>query len=320
MFGTSERSELYRLNTADDDRLLRIERSWHHRAQIKAESRRLVDIRLDSHLPDFVDVLLPFHTDTRFCSYPEALKQRIRSAGWVLYNQKTIVIETEIICPACIDLLRAGTALSYTGAATVSQTLADEAFHSLFSINLCELTIAQRGLPSNWATLLLTRHLCRAQKSMSEDSFKLYRLGFAVVSESFISDYLTALSQSTDIQPVFRRAVELHKKDEAVHKNIFPLFTRDIHARLEMTGRTAFIEGIIDAVELFPRRDRDAWRSVLVQLVQESDFDGLDLPIEFDELGAVDYSAIPSVMDAIGVPRHSYEPLLAVHLERRATV
>ncbi|MDP0919118.1 hypothetical protein Q6272_29115, partial [Klebsiella pneumoniae] len=59
MFQHSTQDDLYRSNDAADERLIKIERSWHKRAQIKLDSQR-PDIQLDLQAPDFLEALLPF--------------------------------------------------------------------------------------------------------------------------------------------------------------------------------------------------------------------------------------------------------------------
>lgn len=254
MFQHSTQDDLYRSNDAADERLIKIERSWHKRAQIKLDSQR-PDIQLDLQAPDFLEALLPFAHDPQYQNYPHALKLLILSAGWVIYNQKTIAIETEIICPSCIDLLQLGSRLSSASAATISETLADEAYHTLFSINMCELAITQRGMRIKWPELELTRHLSQAQATMSEADFKIYRLAFSLVSETFISDYLADLSDAPDIQPVFRHVVALHKKDELVHKHIFPLFVQQVVGDFTAQQTTLFTRGIANSIRIFPMRE-----------------------------------------------------------------
>ncbi|MGV8889755.1 MAG: diiron oxygenase [Pseudomonas sp.] len=280
--------------------MIKIERSWHKRAQIKLDSQR-PEIQLDLDAPDFLEKLLPFSDAPTYQNYPAKLKLLILSAGWVIYNQKTIAIETEIICPSCIDLLHLGPRLSYASAATISETLADEAFHTLFSINMCELAITQRGLSIQWPELELTRHLSHAQTTMSEADFKVYRLAFSLVSETFISDYLADLSDATHIQPVFRHAVALHKKDELVHKHIFPLFVQPIVDDFTPQQKTLFTRGIANSIRIFPMREISAWRIILPQLLELFGDHSLLLPTQFIETGEADYSAMPAILSSIGI-------------------
>ncbi len=87
---------------------------------------------------------------------------------------------------------------------------------------MCELAITQRGMNIKWPELELTRHLNQVQGTLSEADFKVYRLAFSLVSETFISDYLSDLSDSPQIQPVFRHAVALHKKRRSGPQTYLP--------------------------------------------------------------------------------------------------
>lgn len=300
MFQHSTQDDLYRSNDSTDERLIKIERSWHKRAQIKLDSQR-PEIQLDLNAPDFLEALLPFSEDSNYQQYPLGLKLLILSAGWVIYNQKTIAIETEIICPSCLDLLYLGPRLSYASAATISETLADEAFHTLFSINMCELAISQRGMHIQWPELELTRHLSQVQTTMPESDFKVYRLAFSLVSETFISDYLAELSDSPQIQSVFRHAVALHKKDEQVHKYVFPMFVQRIYGDFSEHQKTLFAQGVANAIRIFPMREIAAWRIILPQLLELYGDPSLALPTHFIETGEADYSAMPEILRSVGI-------------------
>ena len=312
MFQHSVQDDLYRSNDSSDERLIKIERSWHKRAQIKLDSQR-PEIQLDLNAPDFLETLLPFYEDSNYRQYPVELKLLILSAGWVIYNQKTIAIETEIICPSCIDLLHLGSRLSYASAATISETLADEAFHTLFSINMCELAITQRDMNIKWPELELTRHLNQVQGTLSEADFKVYRLAFSLVSETFISDYLSDLSDSPQIQPVFRHAVALHKKDEVVHKHIFPMFVQRIFGDFSERQKKLFTEGTANSIRIFPMREIAAWRNILPQLLELYGDHSLSLPTQFKESGEADYSAMPDILNSIGaqLPAEHASPSVA---------
>lgn len=319
MFQHSTQDDLYRSNDATDERLIKIERSWHKRAQIKLDSQR-PDIQLDLQAPDFLEALLPFAHDPHYQDYPHALKLLILSAGWVIYNQKTIAIETEIICPSCIDLLQLGSRLSSASAATISETLADEAYHTLFSINMCELAITQRGMRIKWPELELTRHLSQAQATLSEADFKVYRLAFSLVSETFISDYLADLSDAPDIQPVFRHVVALHKKDELVHKHIFPLFVQQVVGDFTPQQTALFTRGIANSIRIFPMREISAWRIILPQLLEVFGDQSLLLPTQFTETGEADYSAMPEILSSIGIHPEAVLPEPPVMSEPVTTV
>lgn len=295
------RSDLYRENSSADVKLKRIEQIWHDRAQVKIKSPQ-TDIEIDHDIPDFLENLLPFHQDEIYKNYPKQLKMLILSAGWVVYNQKTIVIETEIICPACIDLLHSGNLITYSCAAIIAETLTDESFHTLFSISMCEIATSQRGINILWPELELSKHISCIQEKLSTKDFQLYRLAFALVSETFISDYLTQLCDATEIQPIFRHAVSLHKKDEIVHKNIFPMFVKELCKSLESKQKQVFMQGIVNAIRIFPMRETHAWEKILQQIIKLYGDPTIQLPNIQIENGVADYSALPDILKSIDIP------------------
>jgi AraC-like DNA-binding protein len=297
-------NDLYKINGSMDEKLIRVERSWHKRAQVKLHTQKPDDL-IDLNTPDFLEELLPFFNDVNYQQYPKPLKMLLLSAGWVMYNQKTIAIETEVICPACISLLR-DHPLSYATAAAISETLTDEAFHTLFSVNMCEMAISQRGINISWPQLELSRHLAHKQTLMQESNFKIYQLAFALISETFISDYLSSLSEASQIQPVFRHAVALHKKDEAVHKNIFPMFIRDIFKELPKQHKEIFLQGVTAAIRLFPMHEVYAWKEIFPQIFKIYGDTSLPLPTLFSQTSPVDYSTVLEVLGSIDIHVSDY--------------
>src|SRR3546814_7395815 len=123
--------------------LRRITEGWINRAKVRREP---VDLEFDPKRSDFLEALLPFHHHPAFQALPREDHQRILSCGWLIYNEKTVAIETAIVTPSCNDALE-GKIPGVGGDMfrhVICETLVDEAYHldrkstRLNSSNSCE--------------------------------------------------------------------------------------------------------------------------------------------------------------------------------------
>lgn len=288
----------------NDPLLQRFNTSWYHRARVKHAHGAIGDAHeFSGGAPDFLEELLPFRNSKLFHDSPPELKARCLSTGWLIYNLKTISIEGDIICQAVIDLLRNQVPgdLSYREASSLSQVLVDEAFHLLICVDLCEMTTRKRGLKVTVPPFDLTASLSAHRRTRDPVDFSLIRLAYATVSETFISDYLALLSDSKVIQPLFREAVATHRADEMVHRKLFPLVLQPMLRACTDKQKFTFVDGIIEAIRLFSSRESRLWQAVLSQLYEDWRKEGLETPRCDEKIGVADYSALPAVLDSLGL-------------------
>ena len=77
--------------------------SWYTRATVRRPWNW--EPALDPDTPDFLTGLLPFRDDPVFQGSSPRLQSACLSAAWLIYNHKTIAIETQVIVPACLDFM-----------------------------------------------------------------------------------------------------------------------------------------------------------------------------------------------------------------------
>lgn len=114
--------------------------------------------------------------------------------------------------------------------------------------------------------------------------------------------------------------VALHKKDELVHKHIFPLFVQQVVGDFTPQQTALFTRGIANSIRVFPMREISAWRIILPQLLEVFGDRSLLLPTQFIETGEADYSAMPEILSSIGIQPTSVLPELPVTPEPAITV
>lgn len=279
--------------------------SWNTRAQVRKLD---IDHSVQFHeeADDFLIDLLPFKDHPFFLSASDEIKKKVLSCGWIIYNQKTVAIETEIINPACVDLLAElipGVA-DAVSKQIVSETMVDESYHVLLVLGAINITSQKRGLFIKAPSFNLVNNMRRMQ---GEYSFRwqksLIQLATAIVSEIFISDYLKLLSENEQIQPINRYTVKVHREDELAHSNIFKNLSKCIYVNLNKKEKEFLAEIIAKPVKWFADRELDAWRSVLEQIK----FDGASQMIADCKhinsqcLNFIDYSELISLADEIGL-------------------
>ncbi|MGZ3437862.1 MAG: diiron oxygenase [Polyangia bacterium] len=288
--------------------LEKINRSWSERAQVR---RPLSDgAAFEPQRDDFIEALLPFCDHPIYRSYPDALKKRLLSCGWLIYNQKTIAIELEIIAPACVDMLRGGVPgrLDGTTGTVIAQTLVDESYHTLLSVNMCRLASVERQLSLTLPPFQLIRALDAESAGAADTTRRIARLAYAMVSELFISDYLQLLSESPTIQPIFRDSVAAHNRDELAHRALFPMLLQGISAELRDAELRAFVDAALSAISAFGDCEYAVWRAALAQVGAP---DAARLTAESAERRAsrvlsMDYSCLVDTFEELGLARHAY--------------
>lgn len=284
--------------------LTRIAKGWGQRAQVK---QRELDLQYDADKPDFLEKLLPFHMHPLYQALDAHTKRQILAAGWIIYNEKTVAIELDIVSPACQDILYENVpGLDNEWAKEiVCETLVDEAYHLLLVKNANRLTRAHRDLGHiRVPQFALVRQMQQEQaRHVADWAPMLVRLSTAVVSEIFISDYLHQLSEEESIQPLNRATVAAHRHDELAHSKIFAELTRSFYQALSSSQRTFFAETLPKSIHWFADKELDLWLDVLQQLgVRHArEIIGDCREVNQVALDRVDYSGVVRLAEDVGI-------------------
>jgi hypothetical protein len=284
--------------------LTRIAKGWGHRAQVK---QRELDLRYEAERPDFLEKLLPFHMHPLYQGLDEHTKRQVLAAGWIIYNEKTVAIELDIVSPACQDILYENVpGLDNEWAKEiVCETLVDEAYHLLLVKNANRLTRAHRDLGHiRVPQFALVKQMQQEQaRHVADWAPMLVRLSTAVVSEIFISDYLHQLSEEESIQPLNRATVAAHRHDELAHSKIFAELTRNFYQALSSSQRTFFAETLPKSIHWFADKELDLWLDVLQQLGvgHAREVIGDCREVNQVALERVDYSGVVRLAEDVGI-------------------
>ncbi|OGA79960.1 MAG: hypothetical protein A2711_17235 [Burkholderiales bacterium RIFCSPHIGHO2_01_FULL_63_240] len=284
--------------------LTRIAKGWGQRAQVK---QREPDLHYDAERPDFLEKLLPFHMHPLYQALDEHTKRQVLAAGWIIYNEKTVAIELDIVSPACQDILYDNVpGLDNEWAKEiVCETLVDEAYHLLLVKNANRLTRAHRELSHiRVPQFALVRQMQQEQaRHVADWAPMLVRLSTAVVSEIFISDYLHQLSEEESIQPLNRATVAAHRHDELAHSKIFAELTRNFYQALSSSQRTFFAETLPKSIHWFADKELDLWLDVLQQLGVRHAREVIEDCREINQvaLDRVDYSGVVRLAEDVGI-------------------
>lgn len=298
------------LTSQDDtnslDVLRRMANIWQNRAQVKEEEPD-IEMMYDDEYDDFLEELLPFHKHPRFEEIDDDLRTKMLSSGWIAYNEKTIDIESRIISPACTDIIYGHIpgAKDETSKWVAAETLVDEAYHILMVINTCRTTRERRDLIDlRLPSFNLVNRMNEEMAKYSEDwQRKLVQLSTCIVSEVFISDYLSLLSDADEVQPINRITTEAHRKDELAHSGIFRNLTKEIFHGLSEKERTFFCETLPKPVRWFASQELDVWETILQQLDYEHTREVIgDCRADADvNLMRIDYTELMTLSNEIGL-------------------
>lgn len=279
---------------------------WKDRATVK---RPDFDTALvyDTDEDDFLDELIPCYQHPKFQENYEEFRSQLLAAGWLAYNEKTIDIESQIISPTCIEMIYGnlpGTANESVRWAA-SDTLVDESFHVLMVVNAMRPCKVNRGLED----LQLTGFNLTKQMNLAIDSVdalwekKLIRLATSIVSEVFISDYLSLLSDADDIQPLNQLTTAAHKHDELAHSGLFRLFSKQIFHNLSKPQQHFFAANLAKPVRWFASKELDVWGQILEGLAfphAEEIIEDCRLEVESD-LSKIDFSELILLSEDVGI-------------------
>ncbi|WP_257542031.1 diiron oxygenase [Sphingobium sp. CFD-1] len=284
--------------------LHRIAEGWMKRAKVRREP---VELDFDPTQADFLEKLLPFCEHPRFQSLSPNDRQKILSCGWLIYNEKTVAIETAIVTPSCNDAL-AGQIPGLGGDTfrhIICETLVDEAYHLLLVENANRLTRFHRDLGHiRVPTFNLVRFMEMEQAGYSEPWQRiLIQLATSVVSEIFVSDYLHQLSDCQDIQPMNRATVAAHRHDELAHSKIFTLLAEAFYPALSPVEKAFFAEILPKPIAWFADMELDVWESVLqqLQIPGAASIIADCRPLNANAALRVDYSGVTELARNLGV-------------------
>ncbi|MFG2647823.1 diiron oxygenase [Streptomyces sp. NPDC048436] len=284
--------------------LERLATSWPRRAYVKKQE---LEPFFEADKEDFLESLLPFRDMPQYQSCPPEMKSRVLSCGWLMYNAKTVQIETEIVNPTCLDILRGEMPglRSADSQKAVCETMVDEVYHVHLVEQASRLTRSRRGLEDIVIPQFnLVRHMHKRQQESSDPwQRRMIQFATAVVSEIFISDYLHLLSESTDIQGFNRMTVAAHRHDEMVHSPLFMSLAQLFSHELTEHQRAYFADVLSEPVVWFADRELDIWLSLLRQIGFPQ---ANEMIRECRSSGSVDltslnYSEIVSMAEEIGL-------------------
>lgn len=291
--------------------LKKISKNWDKVAMV----RRL---DFDDEIPifdlngnDFLEELLPFRNTEAYRSAPETMKQKILTCGWIMYNEKTVSVETEVVTPACISILK-GEVPGLTDSHSrevAAETMTDESYHSLLVIKANNIVKEARKIDVSATGFNLPKRIETYQKQFGIGWKEiLVKVAAAIVSEVFISDYLYLLSHDHRVQGMNRMVVRAHLKDELVHGLTFKSFARIMYKNLNREQQRFFAAVLPKPIKWFADRELPVWKNMLEQI----GFEGAeDMLLECSKqndnpLKSIDYSKIIRLADEIGITRTQF--------------
>lgn len=253
-------------NNKKDPLIKSRELHWYKRAQVSCV-KPYEDVPFKADRYDFLPELMPFNDHPLWGSVDQSSKQRVASYGWLMYNMRTVCIETKIISPLCYSIIEGKNqiAADLDFLRIITQALVDESYHTLLSLegiegvvvnrDLMEISFPEQNFFKNYQTFLL--------KCSRACEREIAQIGMVVAAEVLISDYLALIATSETIQPLCRLVTRTHWKDELAHATIFKLIAEKIISRFTVEQKEFFIECIINSSNYFADKEFETWNMIL---------------------------------------------------------
>nr|WP_176426091.1 diiron oxygenase [Chromobacterium sp. ASV5] len=243
---------------------------WRKRAVVNNGGDPSFNIPLEADKEDFLPELLPFFNTPQWRAAPAQMKRDVLSYAWVLYNHKTVYVESELITPVCEDLLKGRYPIScaFKTQEIIAQAMVDEAVHTQMSINAANAILTLRDLPSpEYHRFFMTSRRDHLLSQHADARAKrLVALGIACASETLVTDYLDKIATADTIQPLCRQVTAAHANDELAHSSVFTIILENVIHSLSEEEKELVVRSIFESVAMFANKELDVWRSVLKQL------------------------------------------------------
>ncbi len=287
--------------TAPAELLGKLNASWERRAQVKRTG--LLDVPFDLEARDFLPELLPAPLAAALPELAAAEQSRLLTYGVLVYNQKAIEVEHDVLVPSCLRLLEWATEDDdQVAIEAVGQALVDESFHILLVRLANRRTLAERGLPPPRfppcrTVARMRAHQQRAQAPWQRD---LTVVGAAIVTEVFIKGYLGTLSQAEHVQPLSVLTTRAHLADEAVHSSVFLALAERLYQRLGPVERDYLAEVLVRAMSWFPDPELGAWEAA-IRAAELARGDELVRRCRAAPTPAIDYGELTAFLRRVGV-------------------
>ncbi|MEM9484649.1 MAG: diiron oxygenase [Cyanobacteria bacterium P01_F01_bin.116] len=255
--------------------LQKMAHNWHCRSQVGHIKRKMTrelspEMAFDPEREDFRPDLLPFKDHPDFLAAPVPLKQKALSCGWIAYNEKTIDIEAKVIAPACNHILYREIPGINDGTSQLiaSDTLVDEAYHIQLVTHACNITRTYRQLQHLQLPSFALVTQMEKEKARHPEPWKkmLVQMATAIVSEVFVSDYLSLLAHDKQIQPLNQLTVYTHLRDERAHHSIFLQLAKCMYANLSLKQQIFFAQVLPKPVRWFADVELNVWSAMLQQI------------------------------------------------------
>lgn len=245
------------------------ELNWYKRARVK-DASPYENVLFQKERWDFLPELMPFNDHPLWQEVNEERRKMAATYGWLIYNLKTIGIETKVISPLCYSIIEGKNQISsgFGFMRIISQTLVDESYHTLLCLEGIEGVQQKRNIPRIQLpefNLLTNYHDALAKYEQNWEK-EMVQMGMVVASEVLISDYLAFIATSETIQPLCCSVTRIHWKDELAHANVFKLIAETIMSRFSISQNEFFIDCIIQSTEWFADKEFEIWETILISM------------------------------------------------------
>ncbi|WP_433386937.1 diiron oxygenase [Micromonospora sp. KLBMP9576] len=238
-------------------------RNWHERASVRQAPRRVL---IDDETSFFPPELVPVSRHPLVRALPAATFEEVLIQHLYRYLDFTARLEYLVVNRTVLGIARGsvGVDLPEEMRFDAYKMYCDEAYHTLFSVDLARQVRARTGIvPRLPAEPFFLARLGQILAELPERDRALAELLFVIVSETLISATLADLPDWKEVSTAVRGTIQDHAQDEGRHHAYFADFLRHMWRQLSPAERRragALVPRLIDA---FLRPDLPAIRAEL---------------------------------------------------------
>lgn len=208
---------------------------WDDRSSVRSAPRQIYTLD-DAQLPPIATELVPVADDPRVRALPNPRQRTVLLRHLYRYLRSTVALESLVVNRVVLGIANGwvGVELPREMRLDAYKIYCDEAYHALFSADLCQQIEAATGMPAEYDERpyfltrledLLVNHPDPVQRPMIE-------LLFVIVSETLISATLADWQSASPMASSVRGTLRAHAVDEGRHHAYFARFLRRMWPQL----------------------------------------------------------------------------------------
>ncbi|MFD7510570.1 diiron oxygenase [Streptomyces sp. NPDC059853] len=215
-------------------------RTWYERASVRHAPRRILEKQPDEFTYFFPPELVPIAQHSLVQALPPPIFEQVLIQHLYRYLDFTAKLEYLVVNRTILGIAHGSVRVDMPDEMRFDalKMYCDEAYHSLFSVDLARQVHEQTGIAARLPERpYFLRRLELTIENAGPDLRNLTELLFVIVSETLISATLAEIPSGHRVVPVVRDTIRDHALDEGRHHAYFATLLRRLWGQLAPTTR-----------------------------------------------------------------------------------